>query len=76
MAAYEYMITKTSGSSLTYLKIIPVSSFCPQKALNIEIGSGLIREYDYEENQAAYFSGGKTIYGVLGIIHIFPISYL
>jgi len=76
MVLHKYTISKTSGSGINYFKVTPANGYCPQKALNIEVGTGLIHEYDYSSSEAAHISGGKSIYGLLGIIHIYPISYL
>lgn len=76
MVKFEYFIKRTVRVSSTYYMIIPANSRTPKKGLNIEIGTGLMHEYDYKESNASYFSDGLMIYGVLGILHIYPISYL
>lgn len=75
MVMYEYTIRKIGGGSRQYFNISPNKNTCPQKALNIEIGTGLMHEYEFTGSDD-YTSQGKTIFGVLGIVHIFPISYL
>ena len=73
MVLYEYNIRKSDN----YYIIIPTSSSTPQKGLNVEIGTGLLHEYDFKERDLSYSNTeGKIIYGVLGIVNIFPVSYL
>lgn len=73
MVLYEYNIRKTDN----YYMIIPTNSSTPQKGLNVEIGTGLMHEYDFKERGSSFSqTEGKMIYGVLGIVNIFPVSYL
>ena len=61
----------------SYLNITPIHGFMAQKGLNIEIGTGLMHEYDYSDDDShAYHGEARRIFGVLGVINIFPISYL
>lgn len=78
MVLFEWAIRKLgSATSSQYLNITPLHGYMAQKGLNVEIGTGLMREYDYDENDHdPYESEGRRIFGVLGIINIFPISYL
>lgn len=88
MVIHEWAIRKIGGEGSSpskrneagfqsYLNIVPLHSYMPQKGLNIEIGSGIIHEFSYNEtdNQSSD-SEARRIFGVLGIINIFPISYL
>ena len=76
MVKYEYLIKKTVRGSKVYYKIMPANSHCQQKGLDIEVGSGHMQEYSFDSSETSYFSDGRKIYGVLGILHIYPISYL
>ena len=87
MVMFQWAIRKLGGghyasspggdSFQTYLNIVPMQSYMAQKGLNIEIGTGLMHEYDFDDSEYnAYESEARVIYGVLGIINIYPISYL